>query len=303
MTEQNRNPHILLAEDDRMTRDLYQRFFEKAGWAYQMVSNGREACEAIAHDSFDIIITDYRMPELEGAALIKALKAHNPAQTILVVSGEAEVEDALQCLREGATDYLQKPLDFSLFESTIKRLMFKRLREKSEKLAFRHLTHSTHEFTFTSAQLASVILPSTIFDNLVAAGKLSRSNRHRLQIALQEALVNSLDHGNLELKSEWKEDFDEKGIDKYSRERQKRLKDPLYANRSISVRIETSDSEVRIAIQDQGKGFRFNTPQLASAAEEPKMHGRGTALILGCMDSAAYSENGTRLTMIKKLDG
>lgn len=152
----------------------------------------------------------------------------------------------------------------------------------------------------TSAELSRLRLPLAIVDDLHRSGKIDQSTRLKLDLAFQEALTNSLEHGNLELRSEWKEAVREDGTDSYSVRKSERLKDPKYANRWIHLEIDYNGEDLSILIRDQGQGFNLRQVEEALRRHD-QSHGRGLALIQSAMDEVSYTENGTVVRMIKRV--
>jgi anti-sigma regulatory factor (Ser/Thr protein kinase) len=153
---------------------------------------------------------------------------------------------------------------------------------------------------FTSKQLADVRPILVIADRLYRAGKMSLNCKLQLDLAFQEAVANSLEHGNLELKSAWKDRIDKQGIDGYSLKKRERLLDPEYANRSVEISIDFNGSFITIGVKDQGRGWRSkNIP--ARLPADAACHGRGLSIILASMDEVSFDDNGTRIIMKKRV--
>jgi len=103
---------ILLAEDDPVTRMLMTRFLKRAGYDVDAVENGAEALERMTHRYYPILITDWEMPEMDGIALcktVRALQLDGYVYTLLLTAREAK-EHIITGLDAGADDYLIKPV-------------------------------------------------------------------------------------------------------------------------------------------------------------------------------------------------
>ena len=116
-------------------------------------------------------------------------------------------------------------------------------------------------------------------------------------LALEEALVNSVEHGNLELDSSLRPD-DPLAEDRYEAEREKRLADPAYGGRLISIDLDIEADEASLVIADEGRGFD------TSAVDEPpsalEVSGKGFWLIKRPFDEASYNDKGNRLRLVKR---
>jgi DNA-binding NtrC family response regulator len=124
---------ILIAEDERSIAVPLADDLEEAGHSVRWESTGVAAMRAIEESVFDAIVTDVRMPGASGIDLLRQVKARRPETEVLVVTGYATVEQAVEAMRAGAFDYIQKPF---LNEVLIERLeQVRRLRELQEENA------------------------------------------------------------------------------------------------------------------------------------------------------------------------
>lgn len=123
-----------------------------------------------------------------------------------------------------------------------------------------------------------------------------------ITLAFQEAITNSLEHGNLELTSDLKHEIDESGLDKYSKLKAERLALSPFRDRTIVVELNCDLQSLEITIEDQGKGF--DVKSVESTAEErldPSCYGRGMTIIHRTMDQVSFESRGRRITMRKAL--
>jgi two-component system, sensor histidine kinase and response regulator len=119
-------PLVLVAEDNEVNQLLAVRMLERRGYRVGLVSNGREAVDAVAEGDYALVLMDCQMPELDGYAATREIRAreehrdgvHTPivAMTANSMSGDRE-----RCLAAGMDDYLAKPLDARAFDASLKR--------------------------------------------------------------------------------------------------------------------------------------------------------------------------------------
>ena len=102
---------ILIVDDEEPVRHLIAKVLESQDYKITMVKNGIEAINQIDKKSYDLIITDYMMPEMDGLELTCRVKARYPLMPILIVTGKASVRDLL---KNGATACIMKP--FAIYE-------------------------------------------------------------------------------------------------------------------------------------------------------------------------------------------
>ena len=102
---------ILIAEDEKTQRDLLEGFLKKEGFSVDAVSNGREVLHRLEGDFFDIALIDYKMPELDGLQTLREIRRLYPELPVVMMTAYGTVETAVASMKEGALDYLTKPID------------------------------------------------------------------------------------------------------------------------------------------------------------------------------------------------
>ncbi len=102
---------ILLVEDDQVQREVITDILEKAGHAVRAAATGEAGLDALRRDAPDLLITDMRLPGKDGLEVLRAVKAASPDTEVVVMTAYATVKTAVEALKEGAIDYLQKPFD------------------------------------------------------------------------------------------------------------------------------------------------------------------------------------------------
>ena len=105
--------HILVIEDDRETREFVARGLDEAGHTVDTADNGRDGLLLASTGSFDVIVLDRMLPELDGLAVLRTLRAADNHVPVLLLSALGEVDQRVQGLRAGGDDYLTKPFAFS----------------------------------------------------------------------------------------------------------------------------------------------------------------------------------------------
>lgn len=115
--------HILVVDDDPGHSITLKTIIKSWGYPVTAVDDGRKAVETVKETPFDLILMDVRMAEMSGIEALKAIKTHNPAIPILIMTAYSSVESAVEALKEGAYDYLTKPLDFEVLKLAIERAL------------------------------------------------------------------------------------------------------------------------------------------------------------------------------------
>lgn len=105
-----KNARILIAEDELIARENLAHVLTQKGGAVTSVENGRKAMLAIADHEFDLVITDMRMPDMDGMQLLEHIKATVPDTEVIIITGYASIETAVEAMRKGAYQYVSKPI-------------------------------------------------------------------------------------------------------------------------------------------------------------------------------------------------
>jgi DNA-binding NtrC family response regulator len=117
---------ILIAEDEKAQRDLLEGFLKKEGFSVEAVASGREALQKLEGDLFDIALIDYKMPELDGLQTLREIRRLYSDISVVMMTAYGTVETAVVSMKEGALDYLTKPIDL---EELL--LIFQKVMERS----------------------------------------------------------------------------------------------------------------------------------------------------------------------------
>jgi len=125
---------VLIVDDDRTHRIMLQTLF--AGWGYSTVEadDGDTAVEKVQKQPFDLILMDVRMIRVSGLEALTKIKTLNPAIPIIIMTAYSSVESAVEALKNGAYDYLTKPLNFDELRLTMERAMDHRQLSEENRL-------------------------------------------------------------------------------------------------------------------------------------------------------------------------
>ena len=110
---------ILIVDDEDGMRRLLSRVLTREGYETSAVANGAEALRLVASERFDLVVTDIKMPEMDGLQLLAELKEYEPSLPIIVITAYGTIENAVQALRSGAYDYIAKPFENDEIKLTV----------------------------------------------------------------------------------------------------------------------------------------------------------------------------------------
>jgi CheY-like chemotaxis protein len=118
---------VLVVDDSEMNRDTLARRLRQQRCNITMAENGKEALEILSNQSFDLILLDIMMPEVDGYTVLSEIKASEKLQNIpvIMISALEELDSVMRCLEMGAEDYLTKPFDPVLLKAAIARSLNK----------------------------------------------------------------------------------------------------------------------------------------------------------------------------------
>src|SRR5512138_2286576 len=100
---------VLVVDDQRNMRATTAILLRQAGHAVEEAESGAAAIRRVQQEPFDVVLTDLRMPDLDGLEVLRAVRAHAPDTQVIVMTGYGTIESAVEAMRRGALDYVSKP--------------------------------------------------------------------------------------------------------------------------------------------------------------------------------------------------
>ena len=112
---------LLIVDDNSMNRIMLSRYTKRLGYQSTLVENGRQALEKLQNESFDLVLLDVQMPEMDGYQVLEQMKTHPYLREIpvIMISAVDELESTVRCIELGAQDYLPKPFSPVLLRARI----------------------------------------------------------------------------------------------------------------------------------------------------------------------------------------
>ena len=293
-------PHVLLIDDDEAVLEMVGEALTHFGMKVHSYSDGERAIRLLqdpAAPPFDLVISDINMEGLDGFDVIHRVKAVQSELPVVLMTGQASLDYAIRAMRMGAVNLFQKPLTMRELVKSVFHLVETHRDFRLAQAGLKGLMRETRHFSFRSDELDIPSVVRHLTDRLVPMGFATRNNLDVIAMAFHEALVNALEHGNLELDSALKADlFHER--DPYQEALEARIGDPLFAGRRVEVFMDSMPDRFEVSIRDEGPGF-----DIRSALEEPddaltRQCGRGLPLIRVVMDEVRFSPSGNQIWMV-----
>lgn len=123
---------ILIIDDERGMREFLSIMLQKEGHDVTSAGGGKEALEYIAQKTYDIVITDIRMPQITGIDVLKTVKECSPETVVIMVTAYASTDTAVEAMKQGAYDYITKPFKIEEIKLIVRNALEKRkLREEN----------------------------------------------------------------------------------------------------------------------------------------------------------------------------
>ena len=128
-----KNYKILFVDDDQQILSMVEQFLSRCGFNVTTESSGQKAIEMVRENHFCVVFTDLNMPEISGMELLRQIKAVSSETEVIIVSGYGTIETAIQAMKLGSYDFLQKPINFDRFKILIDRIIEKqKLKEENQ---------------------------------------------------------------------------------------------------------------------------------------------------------------------------
>jgi len=205
--------HVLIVDDEPAVASVLGRSLEISGFRVTQVTSAEDALEHLRKDSFEAIITDLHMPRMQGDELLRRVRAIDESAAVILITAAGDLQCAVRCLQEGASDYIAKPFDLKDVGARLQNALERRALELEQKrLLEENLTYQFHLQRLVEEQ--SVRLKSTFHNSLQtlnyaieAKDETTRNHSHRVAmvaVALARACTNSSEEfvGKLRLAAE-----------------------------------------------------------------------------------------------------
>lgn len=261
--------------------------------------NGADALDMIQKHEPHVVLTDLQMPGMDGLALTRAIRKRFPAIPVVLMTAHGSEEVASEALRMGAASYVPKKLLSRDLAETIERMLDLADAQRQQESVLECLSESNQHFVLDNDASRINALIHYLRQDLSRFHIWDENVLMRIGVALDEALANAVQHGNLEADSSLRDD----GVDAYNALLDERRRTSPYRDRRVHVIANLTRERARFVVRDEGKGFDPHTlPDPTDPANLERAHGRGLLLIRTFMDEVWHNDAGNEITMVKRPD-
>jgi CheY-like chemotaxis protein len=279
--------------DRRLTGALVER---TTGLKAVYAANGLEALEVLKREAPAVVLTDLRMPQMDGLQLVEQMRVEHPGVPVVLITAVGSEETAIAALRGGAVSYVPKRNQERELRQVLPQVLAAARVDRRRQQLLECLTHLDCRFVLGNDPALVPVLVAHLQEHVARLGLCDANGKIRLGVALEEALLNGLLHGNLEVGPELRQD----GL-AFHRLAQERRGQAPYRDRRLHVHFRLSPDEATFVIRDEGPGFdpsQLPDPTDPEGLLEPG--GRGLLLIRTFMDEVRHNAKGNEITLVKR---
>lgn len=195
---------ILVTDDEQRLAKSLTALLRGLGYHVDSAIGGAAAIDALSVERYDLVITDLRMPEVDGFDVIKHIGRHCPRTAVIVITGHASTESAIEAIHCHVADYIPKPFDFDLLKSSVEKVFARQEAEKLKEDLSRMFSHDIKVPLTTVIGFADFLLQpdGSLHPRAPEYASKIRSNSRRILALIENYLTSSrVDEGRLEVQS------------------------------------------------------------------------------------------------------
>ena len=294
-------PSVLVVDDSPIDRVLIEGVLKKdPRMRTRTAVNGADALTSIAAAQPDVVVTDLQMPEMDGLALVTALRLHYPQIPVVLITAHGSEELAVRALEHGAASYVPKSQMANSLLGAVDQVLELARNNRSYTALADGMEYAEFRFRADNDWLVTDRLVELVQQLVASIGVCDVGGQIRLGMALEEAFRLTVLRGNLELTPELLLAVSGHH-DQTDHWLEERRRTPPYAGRKIRVHVKISPTEARFRVAHEGPPLRIDEP--ADAAVPPEMENptsRSLILMRAFMDEVLFDPEGTAVTLVKR---
>jgi len=291
---------VLVVDDSAVDRRLVGGLLEqRPECTIEYAADGVEALSRVEEELPDLIVTDLRMPRMDGLELVRAIRTHHPIVPVILITAHGSEILAVEALKLGAAGYVPKTQIADKLLETVEEVLAMARADRNYEKMISCLNRSEFTFFLELENDPALIDPMIeLVKQSVARIRLCDfTGQLRIGVALKEALLNAILRGNLELGPEEMRTAQEDGVNLV----QQRRSQLPYRDRRVFIDVKISTEEARFVIRDEGPGFDVSAlPDPTESTVGECRSGRGLSLMLTFMDEVTFNDVGNQVTLVKR---
>ncbi len=290
--------YILVVDDDPSALALALGLLKRQGNYDVRAASSAKAALLLADSCTPLaVITDWQMPEMDGLQLVRAIRAKFANVPCIVVTAHGSEESAVEALAAGAASYVPKNKVVPQLVRTLNSVLAVRSQQIKLNRVKKYLVESSDHYQLPTERDIVTPMVTHIQESLANANVCAQEDLTRIGVALTEALINAIVHGNLGVSS----NLLDGNPAAFEAEIANRMADPTLAGRKVDVDLAIDADSARITIRDEGQGFDVSKVVDPTSEEAMELsHGRGLLLIRAFMDEVSHNDTGNEITLIKR---
>ncbi|MBI5524370.1 MAG: response regulator [Desulfarculus sp.] len=262
---------VLVVDDEPMVLDVLTRYLRHQGLETMAAGDGQEALRLFSQEPCDLVISDLRMPGMDGLQLLHAIKGLNPRVPFIFISGFGDIPTVVEALKSGAENFLTKPLEMDLLSKVVAQSLSLAATQAPPMLQLARMRQITQLEVPSRFEFIRELV-SQITQSAICVGYAQNDLDNNLKLALVEGLTNAMEHGN-----RWDE------------------------NRLVRLEADLTSDCLKVTIEDEGVGFDFCALADPTCGEQLlSERGRGVFLMRAIMDEVGFNPAGNCLTLVKR---
>jgi len=296
-------PHILVVDDSAVSRQLVGGLLEKdLDCTVEFAANGVEALARMDQTPPDLVVADVNMPLMDGLGLVTQLRSRHPEVPVILMTAYGSESLAIEALEKGAASYVPKVQLAERLTKTVSDVLAMVRAGRTQEQLLRCVKRAEYDMELENDPALIDPLLELVGQMLSGMGLCDFTGRLQVGIALKEALLNAIFHGNLQISAAEVEEVGDRLIGEYelSLVDRRRSEEP-YCRRRVYLHVCIQPDEARFVVRDQGSGFDVSAvpPPNQPGALEPE-RGRGLSLMRTFMDEVQFNEKGNEVTMVRR---
>ncbi|EMJ92584.1 ATP-binding response regulator [Leptospira alstonii] len=289
---------ILFLDDEEMIRDLFREIF---GILHDLTLAGtaEEALEICKDNSFDLIVTDVRLPKMSGIDFISKLRDREVNTPFIVITGNQDIDISIRALRLGAVDFFIKPFRMDAIRQSLQK--FENLFISSQELIGKNyfqMTESKQRFSIKPSLKNLNQYVNLVMRSISLIPGIHTDDILGIKLALYELLGNAIEHGFAGISYDNKSKLlasDTDYVDYVDR-----ICDTL--SESVQLEVGFENQKVYVSLKDRGAGFDpAKVPDPVTDPNASYLSGRGIFLVRMNVDELVYNEIGNEVSFSRTL--